>query len=174
MTEQQDAAGKRALVRALIDPFMGLIREFSKFGVVGLIALVVDVGLFNLLMFAGNPGPLADKPLTAKTIAVVVATTVSYILNRNWTFSHRGRTSVVREYGLFFLLNGLAMMITLSVLWFSHYALGLTSAIADNISANVIGLALGTVFRFWSYRKWVFPEHEVEADNHHIEEAAVA
>jgi len=47
--------------------------------------------------------------------------------------------------------------ISLGVLWFSHYALGLTSVLADNISANVVGLALGTMFRFWSYRKWVFP-----------------
>jgi len=35
---------------------------------------------------------------------------------------------------------------------------GFTSALADNISANVVGLGLGTLFRFWSYRKWVFPE----------------
>ena len=49
---------------ALVAPFAGLIREFSKFGVVGLVALVVDVGLFNLLMFAGGSGPLVEKPLT--------------------------------------------------------------------------------------------------------------
>ena len=63
-----------------------------------------------------------------------------------------------REYILFFALNGIAMVIALSCLWLSHYALGLDSPIADNISANVIGLGLGTLFRFWSYRKWVFPE----------------
>jgi hypothetical protein len=50
------------------------------------------------------------------------------------------------------------MLIALACLWFSHYALGLTSVLADNISANVVGLALGTLFRFWSYRRWVFPE----------------
>jgi putative flippase GtrA len=151
---------KRASFAALLDPFRTIIREFSKFGVVGLIALVVDVGLFNLLMFAGS-GILDDKPLTAKAIAVVAATAVSYGLNRNWTFSHRGgRSSRWREYGLFFGLYGVAMLITLSVLWFSHYALGLDSVLADNISANVIGLGLGTVFRFWSYRKWVFPAQD--------------
>lgn len=148
-----------ARARDILRPFKGLIREFSKFGVVGLVALVVDVGMFNILMFAGG-GILNDRPLTAKAIAVVVATTVSYLLNRNWTFSHRARTSALREYALFFGLNGVAMLITLSILWFSHYALGLTSPLADNISANVIGLALGTIFRFWSYRKWVFLERD--------------
>ena len=163
MTKQRAATTSR--VASLISPFAGLIREFSKFGVVGLIALVVDVGLFNLLMFAGGDGPLSEKPLTAKAIAVIVATTVSYALNRNWTFSHRGRTNVAREYGLFFLLNGIAMGIALTCLWFSHYALGLTSPLADNISANVVGLVLGTLFRFWSYRKFVFPAVEGNEDS---------
>ena len=135
-----------------------LVHQIMKFGVVGLVALVVDVGLFNILRFAGGEGPLYDKPLTAKVISVIVATTVAYIGNRIWTFSDRGRTSYLREYVLFFVLNGVALLITLSCLWFSHYALGLTSPLADNISANVIGLGLGTLFRFWSYRKWVFPE----------------
>ena len=138
--------------------FEGLLQQIAKFGVVGLVALVVDVGLFNLLRFAGGEGPLYDKPLTAKIVSVIVATTVAYIGNRIWTFSDRGRTGGAREYLLFFVLNGIALGITLSVLWFSHYALGLTSPLADNISANIIGLGLGTLFRFWSYRKWVFPE----------------
>jgi len=145
-------------MRALLRPFRTLIHEVGKFGVVGLIALVVDVGLFNLLMYAGNPGILADKPLTAKGIAVIVATTVSFALNRNWTFAQRGgRSTVTREYLLFFLFNGIAMCIALACLWFSHYALGLTSPLADNISANGIGLVLGTLFRFWAYRTYVFP-----------------
>jgi putative flippase GtrA len=146
--------------------FEGLLQQIAKFGIVGLIALVVDVGLFNILRYAGGEGPLYDKPLTAKIISVIVATTVAYIGNRIWTFSDRGRTGVAREYLLFFVLNGVALLITLSCLWFSHYALGLTSPLADNISANIIGLGLGTLFRFWSYRKWVFPEvpEEIVAD----------
>ena len=91
---------------------------------------------------------------------MVVATTVSYFGNRFWTFRERGRTTFAREYLLFFALNGVAMGIALVCLWFTHYALGLTSPLADNLSANVIGLGLGTLFRFWSYRRWVFPAVE--------------
>jgi putative flippase GtrA len=144
--------------RELAAPFRKIITEFSKFGVVGLIALVIDIGLFNVLLYVGPAGFFSDRPITAKVVSVVVATTTSYFLNRAWTFSDRARTGIVREYVLFFVLNGVALLITLCVLWFSHYALGLTSALADNISANVIGLALGTLFRFWAYRKWVFLE----------------
>ena len=44
--------------------------EVAKFGTVGAFAFVIDVGLFNIL----RAGVLADSPLTAKTISVVVAT----------------------------------------------------------------------------------------------------
>ncbi len=142
-----------------------LLREVAKFGVVGLVALVIDVGLFNLLRFAGGEGPMFDKPLTAKVVSVVVATTFAYFGNRYWTFRHRGRTSFGREYLLFFVLNGVGLLISVACLWFSHYALGLTSPLADNISANVVGLALGTMFRFWSYRRWVFPEDPAAAED---------
>lgn len=136
-----------------------LLREVLKFGVVGLVALVVDVGLFNLLLYGG---PLDDKPLTAKAVSVIAATSVAYFGNRHWTFRDRGGSTFTREYLLFFALNGVAMGIALVCLWFSHYALALDSPIADNVSANVIGLGLGTLFRFWSYRRWVFPATEPE------------
>jgi putative flippase GtrA len=134
-----------------------LVRELMKFGVVGGIAFVVDIGLFNLLLHA------TDKPLTSKTISTVVATTVSYIGNRNWTFRRRNRSGVSREYALFFLLNGVGLVIALACLAISHYLLDFTGRVADNIAANVVGLALATSFRFWSYRRWVFPELLPEA-----------
>jgi putative flippase GtrA len=59
---------------------------------------------------------------------------------------------------LFFLLNGVGLGIALACLGFSRYVLGLSGPLADNLAANVIGLALGTLFRFWSYRRWVFPD----------------
>jgi putative flippase GtrA len=149
-----------------------LLHEVMKFGAVGIVAFVIDVGLFNLLRFAGGEGPLYDKVLTAKIVSVAVATTFAYFANRYWTFRHRGRTSFHREYLLFFLLNGVGMLIAVGCLWFSHYALGLTSPLADNISANVVGLALGTIFRFWSYRRWVFPEDQDKADDAAIASSA--
>lgn len=154
MTDASDVP----LLRSLYGRVEHLVREAAKFGIVGLAALVVDVGLFNLLRYAGGAGPMYDRPLTAKIVSVSVATTVAYFGNRYWTFRHRGRTSFGREYVLFFVLNGVGLLISVGCLWLSHYALGLTSALADNISANVVGLALGTLFRFWSYRRWVFPE----------------
>jgi putative flippase GtrA len=157
MPESDVAHGNRLRASAarLYAPVRVLVHEIAKFGIVGLTSLVIDVGVFNLLLFGG--GPVDGKPLTAKAVSVAVATTFAYFGNRYWTFRHRGRTNMGREYALFFLLNAVAMVIALTCLWFSHYVLGFTSPLADNISANVVGLALGTLFRFWSYRKWVFP-----------------
>ena len=134
-----------------------LVRELMKFGVVGGFAFVVDIGLFNLLLHA------TEKPLTSKTISTVVATTVAYAGNRHWTFRRRERSGVRREYTLFFLLNGVGLLIALACLAVSHYLLDFTGRLADNIAANGVGLALGTAFRFWSYRRWVFPELLPEA-----------
>ena len=142
-------------MRALLDLYYrlsNLVRELMKFGVVGTVAFVVDVGLFNLVLH------LTDKPLSSKTVSTVAATTVAYLGNRYWTFRKRGRSAVRREYALFFVLNGVGLAIALTCLFVSHYLLGFTSTLADNIAANGVGLALGTTFRFWSYRRWVFPE----------------
>ena len=155
--------GDVSLIQKLRAKFDLLLREAAKFGVIGIIALIIDVGIFNLLLFTGD-SLFVDKPLTAKVISVSVATTFAYFGNRFWTFRDRGRTSYTREYILFFVLNGIGMGIALGCLWFSHYALGFNGVIADNISANVVGLMLGTLFRFWSYRKWVFPEAEDVSD----------
>ena len=146
----------RALLRAYYR--LGhLIRELMKFGVVGSVAFVVDISVFNLVLHA------TDKPLTSKTVSTVLATTVAYAGNRTWTFRRRSKSTVRREYALFFLLNGVGLLIALTCLWISHYLLGFTSRLSDNIAANLVGLGLGTAFRFWSYRRFVFPELLPEA-----------
>lgn len=149
----------------LLDIVTRLKVELAKFGTIGAISYVIDVGIFNALRFSSGEGLLHDKPLTAKAISVAVATTFAYFGNRFWTFKHRARTSFRREYVLFFALNGVAMAIALLCLWISHYVLSYTTPLADNISANVIGLVLGTVFRFWGYRKWVFLEQPHKSDS---------
>ena len=154
---RQVAAAVVAILRRAHDRLGHLLRELVKFGVVGAVAFIVDVGLFNVLLHE------TDKPLTSKTLSTVAATTVAYAGNRWWTFRRRSRSGVGREYTLFFLLNGVGLAIALGCLATSHYLLGLTSRLADNIAANVVGLVLGTMFRFWSYRRFVFPALLAEA-----------
>lgn len=136
-----------------------ITREGVKFMIVGTAGFALDLTLFNLLVFNGDgSGSLHDDPLTAKTIAVIAATALTFTGNRFWTFRHRARTGVAREYSLFFLFNAVGLGISLACLGISRYVLDLSGWLADNIAANVVGLGLGTLFRFWSYRTWVFPD----------------
>lgn len=134
-----------------------LMDEIMKFGAVGAAAFVVDAGGFNLLMDHG----LNHKPLTAKAISMSVAATFAYFANRHWTWRDRTRSGLGREYLLFFVFNLIGFAIAEACLAISEYGMHQHSVLARNISANVIGTILGTMFRFWSYRKWVF----VEADD---------
>lgn len=137
-----------------------LIAPLAKFGVVGAVAYVIDVGLFNLLSYVGSPPLLEGQPLAAKVASAGVATVVAWLGNRYWTFRHQRRPDRAREFVLYLVMCMIGLLISLSFLWVSHYVLGFTSPLADNISANVIGLAAGTAFRFWAYRRFVFT-HQV-------------
>jgi putative flippase GtrA len=135
-----------------------LRREASGFALVGAFGLAVDIGGYNALVHLGGSGLLDDQPLLAKTISLVAGTTVAYFGNRFWTYRHRPRGRLSREYTLYMALSAVALAISLACLAFSRYVLGLTSPAADNIAANVIGLVAGSLFRFLTYRRYVFPE----------------
>ncbi len=137
-----------------------LISQFARFGVVGFVGLVIDLGVFNLLratVFA--PENLHEGPVLAKVVSTGLAIIANWVGNRYWTFrEHRGR-QLWREFAEFLVVSLGGMAIGLACLWISHYVLGFTSILADNISGNVIGLALGTAFRFTLYKTWVFAPH---------------
>jgi putative flippase GtrA len=131
---------------------LGLRQELAKFGTVGIISLVVDTAVFNLL----RETVLPDKPLTAKIISAVVSATNAFLLNRHWSFSARTKRRVHHEYALFIGINAVGLGFSLACLAVSHYVLGFDGRLADNIAANGVGLAFGTVFRFWAYRKFIW------------------
>jgi putative flippase GtrA len=154
-----------------------LLHEVAKFGLVGLLGMVVDLPIYNWLVFdnplvvgASHPDSalMHDRPVTAKFISVTAATVATYLGNRHWTWRHRERTSLHREYVLFFILNGIGLLIAAGCLGFSRYVLDQHTWLADNIAANVVGLGLGTLFRFWSYRKWVFREETALDESGHV------
>jgi putative flippase GtrA len=133
-----------------------LVREVGKFGAVGGVAFLVDLAIFNILIGTGT------ESRVAKTISMLIATTIAFLGNRFWTWRHSRHTHMARQYTLFFVINGVGLGISLACLTISHNLLGdiwpvLRTQAADNISGQLIGTALGTLFRFWSYRRFVFP-----------------
>lgn len=134
-----------------------LLGQFLRFGVVGLGGLVIDVAVFNLLRLTIlSPDVLHEGPVIAKVISTTLAIGANWIGNRRWTFATTGRTGATREGVEFAIVSVAGMGIGLLCLWVSHYVLGFTSLLADNIATNVVGLGLGAIFRFALYRWWVF------------------
>lgn len=134
-----------------------LISQFARVGVVGLVGLVVDVGLFNLLCLTVlNPATVHEGALWATFLSTSVAIVVNWLGNRYWTFRHQRRSHWVREGFEFVLVSVGGLLIALFCVWFSEHVLGYHSLLSDNIAKNVVGLALGTIFRFTFYRLWVF------------------
>ncbi|KAB1650469.1 GtrA family protein [Pseudoclavibacter endophyticus] len=136
---------------------MRLVRQLGKFGLVGGVGFVIDISLYNVLVLTVlAPASIAVGPLLAKTVSTLVAITTNWIGNRLWTFrQHRRRGDSAREGAEFFAVSLAGLVIGLVPLWVSHYLLGWNSLLADNI-ANVIGLGIGSIFRFALYRFWVF------------------
>jgi putative flippase GtrA len=135
-----------------------LVREAARFCVVGAAGVVVTDGGTNLLRESAGLGWL-----TANVIATLVAIEVTYLGSRYWTFRHRARTSVPRETLLFFALAGVGLLIQLGCLGFTVHVLGESGRLAGNVGL-LTGIMLATVFRFWAYRKWVWPAAERRPD----------
>jgi putative flippase GtrA len=138
------------LVADLYDRVRHLIPELAKFGIVGGIGTVVDLGGAAVLHSSYRM-----EPLTAKAISISAATVVTYLGSRFWTFRHRENQPLMREGMLFFALNVVGLLIAEVVIAATTYTFGLKDPIAYNI-ASLAGTGLGTIFRYFAYRKWVF------------------
>lgn len=135
-------------LRGLVTVFW---REIAKFGVVGAVAFVVDLGGFNLLFY----GPLEGRLATSRLLSGAAATAVAWIGNRLWTFRHRRNRAVHHEALLFFLVNGLGLLVSTGYLNITHDWLGWTSKLAVNAN-TIVGIGIATILRFWAYRQFVF------------------
>ena len=147
------------------EPFRSILirhRELLKFGIVGGSTFVIDNGIWYLLKLT----VLQSKPITAKAIAIIIATIVSYVLNREWSFRTRGGREAHHEAALFFMVSGIAVVINLIPPWVSRYVLDLevphvtrfVQEFADFASGSIIGMVLAMFFRFWGFKRWVFPD----------------
>lgn len=139
------------LVRLLPDRWQKLIHEVLKFGTVGGINTVLNYAVFNALALT----VFTDGQLKATVVATVIATISSYLMNRYWTYRDRPRSTMRRESALFMLFNLAGLLIELGILALVKYGLDMTGLLALN-AAKTVGILLGTAFRFWTYRSFVF------------------
>jgi putative flippase GtrA len=150
-------------VRTLANRITGLInllwREVAKFGLVGGVGWVIDNGIYAFLWH----GLMSGSTIKARIVSTGVAILFSWFANRYWTFRHRSSERVWKEFALFLAMSAIGLMIALVCQAISRYVLGFQSFTADFVSGGVIGLILGTIFRFLAYRFFVFNE-ELDED----------
>lgn len=127
-----------------------LLKEVAAFGVVGAVCFVIEIGLFNLLLHQHI------GPMTSKAISAGIATAFAYIGNRHWSFSHRARTGLGRETSFFFGINLIALVAGELIIALFAYPLGYKDDHWVLTAANILGIGLGTLFRFWAYKRFVF------------------
>lgn len=141
-------------VTELYQRFRQLIHESAKFGIVGLTGVVVVLAGSDALHYELGLGKF-----TSVTIATVLATVVTFLGNRYWSFRHRQGAGARSETVLFFILNGVGLLIQYACLFLLTDLLGLSGRLWYTI-ANFVGIGFGTLFRFWSYRKWIWVQPE--------------
>ncbi|MET0238181.1 MAG: GtrA family protein [Kibdelosporangium sp.] len=155
----------QTVLRRVPEPVRKIVlkhRELLRFAVVGAVCFAVT----NVVNYTLKLTILNANPVTALAIAVIIATIVSYILNREWSFHTRGGRERHHEAALFFLISGIGVALNSAPLWMSRYMLHLTvpnvSLVTQEIADFLFGMILGTliamVFRWWAFKKWVFPE----------------
>jgi putative flippase GtrA len=140
------------VLQSLHREIIRLKSELAKFGVVGGVGAIIDLGGAAYLH-----GDMHIGPMVAKAVSISVATVVTYLGSRYWTFRHRVNQdqALGRETTMFILLNVVGLVIAEAVIGFTSYGLDLKGHLAYN-AASVLGTGLGTIFRYFSYKKWVF------------------
>jgi len=167
-----------ARLPGVIQPYAERHHELIKFAIVGGTTFIIDSAIFYTLKLT----ILEPKPVTAKVIAGIVAVIASYILNREWSFRDRGGRERHHEALLFFAFSGVGVLLSMAPLWVSSYVLNLrvpmvsltAENIADFISAYLIGNLLQMAFRFWAFRRWVFPDESARSGDSALESALTA
>jgi putative flippase GtrA len=125
-----------------------LLKEISAFGLIGILALVIDLGVFAWLAPHGA--------VKAKIISTTVSTAFAYVGNRYLSFSHRARTSIARETAFFFGINLITLVFSAACIAIFVYPLHYAHDSVTVFAVNVVTIGIGTLFRFWAYKRFVF------------------
>ncbi len=134
-----------------------LYREIAKFGVVGIAGTVVNLAVFNLLRHATHL-----QTVRASVIATAVAIAFNYVGFRYFTYRDRESSRRGKEIGLFALFSVIGLVIENGVLYGATYGMGWDGPLANNFF-KFTGIGVATLFRFWSYRTWVFSSLPAQA-----------
>ena len=135
------------LLRSVPPATLALARQFLRFGTVGVAGFVVDAGIiYATRHWLGLYG--------AGVLSSVAAATVTWALNRAWTFRGRGTGRAHRQWALFLVANLGGFVLNRGT-----YALLITyvTICAEHpVLAVLAGVAVAMFLNFHLSRKLVF------------------
>jgi putative flippase GtrA len=131
-------------------PFKRFAREVAKFGAVGVVGTVVNFAVSNLLWHLTSL-----QAVRANVIATIVAIACNYVGFRYFTYRDRDKSARTKELSLFLAFSLVGLVIENGILFAAIYGFGWDSSLQRNVF-KVLGIGIATLFRFWSYRSWVF------------------
>lgn len=125
-------------------------KQLIKFGMVGAVTVLIDLGIYNLLIRQGL------NLYWSRTISIIVAVTMGYFWHRHWTFRSRN-PQMHREFIKFCIISITGLGLNLLIMRILY---PMTNFIkSDYLHKNIVALlAIGIVF-FWNYfmqKNWTF------------------
>ncbi len=125
-----------------------LIEQILKFGVVGIIATVIDFGVLYILS-----QPLGMDPVVSAGISFCVSLVFNYVASMRYVFTHREDMSRSREFVIFLVLSLIGLAINEAIMAAGVAVLG-NSALAV-MGTKVLATAIVMVWNFVSRKKWL-------------------
>ena len=125
-----------------------LIEQILKFGVVGIIATVIDFGVLYVLS-----QPLGMDPVISAGISFCVSLVFNYVASMRYVFTHREDMSRSREFVIFLVLSLIVLAIKEAIMAAGVTVLG-SSALAV-MGTKVLATAIVMVWNFVSRKKWL-------------------
>lgn len=89
-----------------------LIEQIMKFGVVGVIAFVIDFGVMVFLTEV-----FAIDPVISATVSFIISVIFNYAASMRYVFSHREGMSRTREFIIFVVLSAIGLGINDLLIW---------------------------------------------------------
>jgi len=125
-------------------------REIAKFGAVGAVGVLVNIGVFNWVRHSTDL-----HTVRASIVATMVSIVFNYVGFRYFTYRDRDKAGRTKELSLFLLFSAVGLVIENGVLYTATYGFHWDSQLQSNVF-KFLGIGIATLFRFWSYRTWVF------------------
>lgn len=89
-----------------------LIEQIMKFGVVGIIAFVIDFGVMVFLTEV-----FGIDPVISATVSFIISVVFNYAASMRYVFSHREGMSRTREFVIFVVLSAIGLGINDLLIW---------------------------------------------------------